>query len=73
MQKSIVYIAAIVVAALLLIAAGVFAFKIQQNKPQKRDLFTGMDQYPNGSRNANSTMSSICSNASLNRSNNLIN
>ena len=39
MQKSIVYIVAIAVAALLLITAGVFVFKTHQAKPQK-DLCT---------------------------------
>ena len=39
MQKSIVYFVAIAMAALLFIAAGVFAFKTQQDKPQK-DLCT---------------------------------
>ena len=39
MQKSIFFITVIAAAALLFIAAGVFAFKMQQTKPKKEDLF----------------------------------
>ena len=65
MQKSIVYIAVIVVAALLFIAAGVFVFKMRKVKSKKQDLFTNMNEHANdsmnanGSTNANSIMSSI--------------
>ena len=72
MQQSIVYIVVITVAALLLIVAGVFVFKMQQTKP-KEDLFTDMNQYyANGSTKANPTMPSIYPNASLNQYKNLI-
>ena len=43
-MQSIVYIAVIAAAALLFIAAGVFAFKMQQAKPKKEDLFADMNQ-----------------------------
>ena len=64
-QKSIVYI--IIAITLLLITAGIFAFKMQQIK-LKQDLFTDMNQYyAHGS-----TMPSVCPNALLNQPNHLI-
>ena len=72
MRKSIVYIVIIATTTLLLIAVAVIAFKMQQIKLKKEDLFTDMNQYyTNGAANINSVISSY-PNTSSNQRNHLI-
>ena len=70
MQKTIVYIVVIAAAALLFIAAGVFALIMQQDK-SKQDLFTDMNQYYANDTTKADTIP-VYPNASLNQRNYLI-